>query len=156
MAALISVENCIYRMKMLTHQTLEGNFPFCLQIPVCCLMARLESFTGDFTKHFQSNGVISYCLALRKQFRDTRTDVDIREDIRDRKQRENENFDTFYDAIVALMDELEIPLSEKSTVETQRRYVRPEIRHELLSVRKKDTFGRSAKGNLQAERKLLR
>jgi len=72
--------------------------------------------------------------ALRKQFRDTRTDVDLRETIRNRKQKEKESFDAFYDAIVQITDCLEVPLAEKDLIETLRRNLRPEIRHELLNV----------------------
>jgi len=49
------------------------------------------------------------CQAFRKQFRDTRTDVDVREDIRDRKQKEKEKFDSFHDAIMQMIDGLEVP-----------------------------------------------
>jgi len=74
------------------------------------------------------------CQALRKQFRDTRTDVDIREALRDRKQKEGANFDSPYEAIIQMMDGLEVPLKEFTKVDILKRNWRPEIRHELLNV----------------------
>nr|XP_041633555.1 uncharacterized protein LOC121503304 [Drosophila kikkawai] len=59
--------------------------------------------------------------ALRKQFKDTRTEGDIEEVITDRKQREKESFDCFYEAIAKLMDHLEAPLSEKRLVDILRK-----------------------------------
>jgi len=74
------------------------------------------------------------CQAFRKQFRDTHTDVDIREAIRGRKQKEKENFDSFHDAIMQMMDGLEVPLEEFKVVDILKRNLRPEIRQELLNV----------------------
>jgi len=68
------------------------------------------------------------CQALRKQFRDTRTDVDIREAFRDRKQKEGANFDSPYEAIIQMMDGLEVPLKEFTKVNILKRNWRPEIR----------------------------
>jgi len=74
------------------------------------------------------------CPALRRQFREARTDLDIREAIRDWKQREREGFDTFYDAKEELMDNLYMPLTETEVVEILKRNLRPEIRHEILNI----------------------
>lgn len=61
------------------------------------------------------------CRALREQYTDSRTDVDIRELIRDRKQKPNESSDTFYKSIVALTDKLKTPLRDEMLVEIIRR-----------------------------------
>jgi len=74
------------------------------------------------------------CTSIRRQFREARTDLDIREAIRDWKQREREGFDTFYDAIEELMDNLYMPLAETEVVEILKRNLRPEIRHEILNI----------------------
>ncbi|XP_033233219.1 uncharacterized protein [Drosophila pseudoobscura] len=131
----ISVDNFIYRVEALTHATLESNFA------VLCSNASIlfDGKAREFFWRFHKSVVVVrwdvLCQALKKQFRDTRTDVDIREAIRDRKQKEKEGFDAFYDAIVQLMDSLESPLSEKSVVDILRRNLRPEVRHELLNIK---------------------
>lgn len=56
--------------------------------------------------------------ALGKQFRDTRTDVDLKKAIRDRKQEDRESFESFYDAIVQIMESLEVSVPEKDMIET--------------------------------------
>lgn len=82
-------------------------------MPVC-LMARLEAISQNIFRVTVGSPLSGSEKAVRKHQK-------LQEAIRDRKQREKESFDTFYDNIVALMDELEMPLSEKSTVEILRR-----------------------------------
>ncbi|KAH8245713.1 hypothetical protein KR026_012240 [Drosophila bipectinata] len=130
----MTIDNFIYRVEALTHQTLDSNFA------ALCANASLlfDGKAGDFYWRFhKANRGMRWgelCDALRNHFRDSRSDVDIREAMRDRKQREKEDFDTFYDAIEQLMDGLETPLSEATIVEVVRRNLRSEIRHELLNV----------------------
>jgi len=130
----LSVDNFIYRVEALTRQTLEGNFT------ILCSNASMlfEGKARDFYWRFHKTSPVLrwdlLCQAFRKQFRDTRTDVDIREAIRDRKQKEKENFDSFHDAIMQMMDGLEVPLEEFTVVDILKRNLRPEIRHELLNV----------------------
>lgn len=71
---------------------------------------------------------------MRTQYRDSRTDVDWRELIRDRKQKTNETFDSFYEAIADISDRLSRPLEENVLIEILRRNLLPEIQHEILNV----------------------
>lgn len=75
------------------------------------------------------------CNDLRKQYGDSRTDVDIRELIRDRKQRNGENFDNLYESVVELTDRLKEPITDDTLVEILRRNLVPEIQHEILNVK---------------------
>lgn len=128
------VENFIYRVEALTRQTLGGNFDL-----LCDHMSALfESKASDwFWRHHKSCRRIiwsDFCNALREQYNDTRTDVDYREMIRDRKQKPGEPFDTFYDALIDISDRLATPLPERLLVEILRRNLQPEIQHELLNL----------------------
>lgn len=131
----LSVDAFIYRIEALTRQTLRGDFE------VLCdnASALFDGKASDwFWRHHQSVRRIRWpelCSALRSQYRDTRTDMDYRELIRDRKQRPGENFDTFYESIVELTDRLETPLSESSLAEILRRNLLPDIQHEILNIR---------------------
>lgn len=130
----ISIDNFIYRVQALTHQTLGGNFGILCGNASALFEGKADDFYWRYHKSVQVVRWDELCFAFRRQFRDTRTDVDIRELIRDRKQKENENFDSFYDAVVQLTDSLDCPLGEKALVEILRRNLRPEIRHEILNI----------------------
>ncbi|XP_052858125.1 uncharacterized protein LOC128265919 [Drosophila gunungcola] len=130
----ISVDNFIYRVQALTGQTLDSKFDVMCSNASALFEGKASDFYWRYHKSVQSVKWSELCGALRRQFRDTRTDVDIRELIRDRKQKEKENFDSFYDAIVQLTDSLECPLNEKALIEILRRNLRAEIRHEILNI----------------------
>jgi len=68
------------------------------------------------------------------QFRQKRDDIDIEELIRNRRQKPSETFDSFYDSVNILVDQLEIPWSSRKLVRVLKNNLRPEIRHELLNV----------------------
>lgn len=133
----MSVDNFIYRVEALTNQTLNSNFDL-----LCDHISTLfDGKANDwFWRYHQSAQTIKWPQlreALRKQYKDTRTDIDLREMIRDRKQKYNENFDTFYEAVIEISDRLSEPLSEKILVEILRRNLLPEIQHEILILKVK-------------------
>lgn len=130
----LSIENFIYRVKSLTIQTLQGDFDL-----LCRNASSLfEGKAADwFWRYHRSVPLVSWrelCRALRQQYSDSRTDIDIRELIRDRKQNRGESFDAFYESIVELTDRLKEPLSETMLVEVLRRNLQPEIQHEILNL----------------------
>lgn len=128
----IFVEDFIYRVEALTTQTLDNNYE---------LLARYVSnlFEGSATEWFwryhKSVSEIRWeelKHALRVQFREERTDVNIRAAIDRRKQKENESFDEFYEAIVQIADKLSEPLPEAYLLASIKSNLLPEIQHELL------------------------
>lgn len=136
----LSVENFIYRVEALTLQTLQGDFDL-----LCRNASSLfESKAADwFWRYHRSVDTVSWnalCRALRQQYSDSRSDVDIRELIRDRKQKQGESFDNFYDAVVELTDRLKEPLSNDMLVEVLRRNLLPEIQHEILNICRRREF----------------
>lgn len=131
----LTVENFIYRVKALTVQTLQGDFDL-----LCRNASSLfEGKAADwFWRYHRSVSRVSWndlCMALKQQFSDSRSDVDIRELIRDRKQKQGESFDSFYDSVVELTDRLKESLSNDMLVEILRRNLLPEIQHEILNIR---------------------
>lgn len=131
----ISVDNFLYRVEALTHQTLNGNFNLLCDHISTLFDAKANDWFWRY--HRSVNRVINWpnlCAALKKQYKDSRTDVDIREMIRDRKQKMGESFDEFYEAVVNISDRLTEPLSENILVEILRRNLLPEIQHEILNL----------------------
>lgn len=130
----VSVDNFIYRVEALTHQTLGGNFEvLCSNISVL--------FEGKATEfYWRHHKVVKHvrwdrlCDALRLQFRQERDDSDLEELIRNRKQKVNETFDGFYEGISSLLDQLEQPWPNRKLVKILRNNLRPEIRHEILNL----------------------
>lgn len=57
---------------------------------------------------------------------------ELRELIRNRKQRVNKNFNTYYDAFWQLTDRLEVPIPDNELVGILKRNLRPEVRKELI------------------------
>nr|XP_041630567.1 uncharacterized protein K02A2.6-like [Drosophila kikkawai] len=113
----ISVNNFIYREEALTGQTLEGNFSVLSSNASLLFEGKVRDFYWRCHKQTQNLSWDALCAALRRQFRDARTDLDIREAVRDRKQQDKEGFDAFYNAIEELVDSLEMPLTEMEMVE---------------------------------------
>lgn len=130
----LSVDSFIDRVEALTAQTLYGDFEL-----LCNYAGSL--FEGKATDWFwrfhQRDPRITWpklCKALREQYRDSRTDIDFLEMVRDRKQKPNETFDSFYEAVNELVDRLRTPIEDTTLVEILRRNLLPDIQHEILNT----------------------
>lgn len=130
----LSIDAFLYRVEALTKQTLQGDFELLCRHISCLFEDKAADFFWRY--HRTVNSIIwpELCNALRAQFRDTRTDMDYRELIHDRKQKAGETFDSFYEAILKLTDCLEQPICENTLVEILRRNLVPEIQHEILNL----------------------
>lgn len=69
---------------------------------------------------------------MRSHFHDHLSDTDVREMIRDRKQKESESFEKFYHAILYLTDRLKHPILDQELVEILRRNLKPSLKKELF------------------------
>ena len=69
---------------------------------------------------------------MKNQFRDRRTDFDMREQIRCRRQRIGEKFDAYNDSILQITNRFQTAISEFELLEIIKRNLKPEIRKELL------------------------
>lgn len=130
----IDVDEFIYRVNILASNTLNGNYE------ILCNHA-YSIFEGKaldwFWKYHQRNNVIEWVSltnALRRQYKSDYSDFDIRDDIRRRKQKQNETFDDYLESVVVISDKLKTPMSDQELCETVLRNLKPEIRHELLHV----------------------
>ncbi|KAI8124706.1 hypothetical protein CVS40_5146 [Lucilia cuprina] len=130
----LSVDSFLYRVEALTNQTLGGNFDLLCKNASALFEGKASDWYWRYHKTVREIKWTDLCLALRRQFRDTRTDMDYRELIRDRKQKPGESFDTFYDSILELVDHLDQPIAESLMIEILRRNILPEIQHEILNL----------------------
>lgn len=130
----LSVDAFLYRVEALTNQTLGGNFDVLCRNASALFEGKASDWYWRYHKTVREITWADLCLSLRRQFKDTRTDMDYRELIRDRKQKPGESFDTFYDSILELVDHLDQPIRETLMIEIVRRNILPEIQHEILNL----------------------
>lgn len=91
----LSVENFIYRVEALTAQTLQGNFELLCGNASSLFDGKANDWFWRYHRSVKTIHWAELCRALREQYQDSRTDIDIRELIRERKQKSNESFDCF-------------------------------------------------------------
>jgi len=90
-----------------------------------------------FWRYHKANGEIlweRFPTALRLQFRQSRDDGDLEEFIRNTKEKPNAIFDSSYDTVSELVDQLDQPWTASKLVRVLRGNLRPEIRHEILNL----------------------
>jgi len=71
---------------------------------------------------------------MKDQFKDGRTDLEIRTEITQRKQKLYKLLIIFSEAIMALADRLISPMNELSISKDLRANLLPEIQHEILHI----------------------
>lgn len=127
-------EEFIYRISCLTNENFNGNFDCICRNLHIVLTGKAKEWYWRYHKSIESIDWESFCAAFRRQYKDFRSSFDIREELHSRKQKPNESFESFYDAINEILDQLQTPLHDQEIIEIISRNLRPEIRHELLYV----------------------
>ncbi|XP_037815734.1 uncharacterized protein LOC119606371 [Lucilia sericata] len=131
----ISIDEFIYRVNTLTSIHLNGNFDLLVEHVHSLFEGKALKWFWRFHRQTDTTPVwFDLCDALRREFKDTNTDYDIKDDMRRRKQKNSESFDSFLDTMMNLSDKLRIPFSESEFVEIIIRNLRTELRHELLHL----------------------
>lgn len=127
-------EEFLYRIKCLTRENFNGNFEHICRNLHVLLTGKAKEWYWRYHKSVENIEWESFCSAFRRQYKDYRTSFDIREELHNRKQKPNESFESFYDAMNEILDQLATPLHNQEIIEIISRNLRPEIRHELLYV----------------------
>lgn len=130
----ILVEEFIYRVNILTTKTLGGNFKILDDHAHCLFEGKALAWFWRYHRTHDDIDWITLTNALRNEYKSNYTNYDVLEDIRRRKQRSNETFDEYFEAISELTDRLKTPLSDGELCETMLRNIKHEIRHELLHL----------------------
>lgn len=130
----LTVDEFIYRISSMTQQQLNGDFEITCNNLQVLLFDKALHWYWRYHKKVNSIKWEDFCVALKCEFKDMRSTYDIREELRNRKMRPGETFESFYDSICLILDHLETPMVEAELVEILVRNLSPDIRHELLYV----------------------
>lgn len=130
----LNIDEFLYRVQSLTLDTFNGDYSVICKNLQILLSGKARDWYWRYRKQVQSVLWETFCDNIRSQYRDCKTAYDIREEIRNRKQKQGETFDVFFEAVSAMMDRLSSPMSEVELIEILTRNLRPEIRQELLYV----------------------
>lgn len=130
----LNVEEFLYRVRTLTAHDFDNDYSIiCKNLHILLKDKALQWF---WRYHKQVQNIVwdDFCAAIRYQYKDFKTDSDIGEELRNRKQKPGESFESFYESICSILDRMSTPLPEHQVMEMVNRNLRPEIRHELLYV----------------------
>lgn len=130
----MTVDEFIYRVNILTTNNLKGDFELLCKHAHSLFEGKALAWFWRYHRQHDDIDWMTFTNALRKQYKVDYSDFDILDDIRRRKQRQNENFDEYLDIISAMTDKLKIPVSDIDLCETIIRNLKTEIRHELLHL----------------------
>ncbi|CAD7015154.1 unnamed protein product [Ceratitis capitata] len=130
----LNVEEFLYRVRSLTASTLDNDFSLVRNNVHSILIGKARDWYWQFHKQSPDFDWTDFCTAIRHRYKDYKSDYDIREEIRNRKQKPGESFETFYDSITTIIARLSEPMQDFDLIETITRNLRPDVRHELLYV----------------------
>lgn len=130
----IAVGEFIYRVNALTRSSLRGNFTALCQNAHVLFEGKAKSWFWRYHHSVAALDWIEICEALKRDFKDFRTDSDVKESMRNRKQRSNEPFEGYLDIIMRMSDGLRNPMTDQELVELVVRNLLPEIRLEMLHL----------------------
>ncbi|KNC33715.1 hypothetical protein FF38_03145 [Lucilia cuprina] len=130
----ISVDEFLYRVRSLTRENFNNDFSLICKNLHVLLAGKARDWYWRYHKQVDFVDWKEFCIALKYQYKEFKSSFDIQEEIRNRKMKPNETFESFYENISVLLDKLETPIPESELIEILTRNLRPEIRHELLYV----------------------
>lgn len=130
----LTVDEFLYRVTTLTEDNFNGDFALICRNLNILLSGKAREWYWRYRKNVDQIVWEEFCDSIKFQYRDFKTSFEIREEIRNRKQRLGESFDSFFEAVTSIHDRLPTPISELELVETLTRNLRPEIRQELLYI----------------------
>ncbi|KAL7726522.1 hypothetical protein ACLKA6_001144 [Drosophila palustris] len=127
-----TVQEFLYRVRALTADSLQNDFSFLCKNLRVILVGKVREWYWRFRKE---NPVVEwdeFCEVFKSQYHDNKDDDSILEDIRARKQKNGELFDTFYEDIMILVSRLSIPMDEYRLMQQLKRNLLPEVKQALL------------------------
>lgn len=130
----LNVEEFLYRLRSLTQDYFNGDFSIICRNLHILLSGKARDWYWRYHKQVKNIEWTDFCEAIRCQYREFKSSFDIREEIRNRKQKPGESFDSFFEAISAISDRLSTSISELELIEIIAHNLRPEIRQDLLYI----------------------
>ncbi|KAM8701833.1 hypothetical protein ACLKA7_007820 [Drosophila subpalustris] len=129
-----TVQEFLYRVKSLTEDCLQGDFSIICKNLHVLLVGKARDWYWRFRKEHSEFGWSEFCEAIRSHYQDNKDDDLILEEIRSRKQRDGETFDSLYDDVITLVSRMAIPLDEYRLIQQLKRNLEPELRQALLYI----------------------
>lgn len=130
----LNIDEFLYRVRTLTNDNFCGDFSVICKNLNTLLAGKAREWFWRYHKLVQSITWEDFCKAIRAQYKDMKTSFDLREELRNRKQKPGESYDNFFDALSTIADRFPSPMSEEEFIEIIARNLRPEIRQDLLYV----------------------
>lgn len=130
----IPIEDFIYRVNNLTSTCLNGDFELLIQFANLLFTGSALSFYWRIHRSVEMLTWSCLCRRLKERYQDQRSDLEIKSFMRRRRQRPNESFDEFLDAILAIADSLREPMGDVDIVAEVRHNLNEELKHELLHI----------------------
>lgn len=130
----LPLEDFIFRVNCMTSQSLNGNFGLLSQFAHLLFSGPALSFYWRVHRTVRDLDWYELCSRLQERYQDQRTDRDIKDAMRRRKQGSNESFDEFLDAMLSIADSLREPMSDSEIAVEVRYNLRAELQHELLHI----------------------
>jgi len=130
----LPVETFIYRVECQVMDTLGNNFELLCQNAQALFTGPAKEWYWRYRSQVLKVNWSSLCHNLKTDFGDFRSDSDIKEEIRDRKQNFKEPFDHYKNEVLRLSERLKVPMSERELVEVLVRGLQPKLKQQLLFV----------------------
>ncbi|KAL7735170.1 hypothetical protein ACLKA6_014886 [Drosophila palustris] len=112
----------------------QGDFSIICKNLHVLLVGKARDWYWRFRKEHSEFGWSEFCEAIRSHYQDNKDDDLILEEIRSRKQRDGETFDSLYDDVITLVSRMAIPLDEYRLIQQLKRNLEPELRQALLYI----------------------
>lgn len=130
----LNIDEFLYRVRTLTKETFNNDFSVICKNLNTLLTGKAREWYWRYHKLVSTVVWDEFCLAIRSQYKDMKSSFDLREELRNRKQKQGESYDSFFDALSIIADRLARPMVEEEFIEIIARNLRPEIRQDLLYV----------------------
>lgn len=130
----LTIDEFLYRVTTLTNENFDSDFRVICKNLNILLAGKAREWYWRYHKLVQSITWEEFCKAIRGQYKEMKSSFDLREEIRNRKQKPGETYDAFFDALSSIADRLPRPMIEEEFIEIIARNLRPEIRQDLLYV----------------------
>lgn len=133
-SAKLSVESFIYRIESQVIDTLGGNFNILCDNAQCLFLGDAKDWYWRYRRSVDKVTWPSLSEALKINFSTFRSDAEIIDSMKSRKQGPSESFDSFKNAVLKISESLSIPISDAELLRILETGLRPRIRQQLLHI----------------------
>jgi len=130
----LSVESFIYRIKCQVDDTLGGDTNLLCEHAHCLFLGDAKDWYWRYRRSVEKVTWASLCDALKINFGSFRSDTEIIEFMKNRKQGPTETYDSYKNAVLKISESLDRPISDNELLRILETGLRPRIRQQLLHI----------------------